>query len=77
MLLLQSGLHVVDGVQGPWAVIADQHGRAALVVLGQHLGAASTPTMSVKLADHLVTQVFVTIHVTRFDTIFVVLGEHL
>lgn len=78
MLLLKFGQHVVDRVHGPWTVITDQHGRAAPVVLGQHLGAAATHTVSVKLADHLVTQVFIAVHVTWFDTIrFIVLGKHL
>ena len=59
----------MDWIKGSGAVIADEHGSAPAVSLGEHLRTATAAALSIQLADEVITEVFLAIFMTWFQPI--------
>ena len=55
-----------DWIEGPRAIVTDEHGRAAAIVFAEYLGTAATPARAVKLADFVITQITAAVILTRY-----------
>ena len=49
--------HFSDRVEGPGAIVTDEHSCAATIAFTEHLSAAATSASAVKLADLVVAQI--------------------